>query len=207
MKIKWYLSTLVIVLVLLGICHNQISSPNQEILVQFNSTEVTTEQSQNAIALIKRQLQNFGIESFHIHEDENGELRISYHSSIDVESIKKSLFQEELGLGLTTLNQNEKSSKSPSKQKQKDYNLNVYELHKNPDSNNSAGKYVVIVKQDYDRFLNSNFYPSLIQIEVSQPNSADKQPNNVYENSSFAINDSSHIIPEVRAGPKTSKCS
>lgn len=201
MKIKWYLSTLVILLSFLGICHNQISTPNQEILVQFNTEEVTSEQSKKAIEVIKQQLHNFGIESFHIREIENGELRISYHSSLDVESIKKALSEKELGLALSSLQQDKKTSKKPSEEHHKDYDLDVYEIQKTSDGNNSAGKFVIVVKQDYDRYLNSNFYPSFNQTDFGQLKVVENLPNNSIEYIAFVINYTSHVIPEVRAGP------
>lgn len=199
MKIKWYLSTLVIVLASLGFCQNQISIPNQEILVQFNTEEVTIEQSKKAIDVIKQQLHNFGIESFHIREIQNGELRISYHSSLDVENIKKALAEKEIGLALTSL-QDKKSSKDPSGDPQKDFNLDVYEIQK-PSDSHSAGKFVIVVKQDFDRFLNSNFYPTFNQTDFAQLNDVENLPNNSIAYIAFAIKNTSHVIPEVRAGP------
>ncbi len=204
MKAKWYLSTLVVVLTFLGICHNQISTPNQEILLQFNSDEVTTEQSQNAIANIEQQLRSFGIENIQVREDENGQLKIAYYSAVDIESIKKILSAESLNLDVASLKLDKNSSKKTSKDNQKDYNLDVYEIQKPADGNNSAGKFVVIVKQDYDRFLNSNFYPSFNQIDANQTHIVEKLSNSFFKDIAVAIQNTSHIIPEVRAGPKTS---
>lgn len=204
MKIKWYLSTLVVVFSFLGICNNKISLPNQEILLQFNSEEVTTEQSQKAIATIKQQLRCFGVDYFHVSESGNGELRISYHSSMDVESIKKSLSEDGLGLDLTSLNPNDKDEKSPN-QNHKDYNLDVYELQKTTDSNNSAGKYIIVVKQDYDRYISPSFYPYVSQHDFCQPVEFEKLANNSFTQHALATNSTSYIIPEVRAGPTSAK--
>ncbi|MEZ4792976.1 MAG: hypothetical protein R2783_05805 [Gelidibacter sp.] len=203
MKAKWYFSALVIVFAFLGICHNQISSPNQEILVQFNSNEVTAEQSQNAVATIKQQLQNFGVDSIHVLQGKNGELKISYHSSIDVKSIRKTLSKVVLGLDVSSIDQNKKHKKAPSKKHHRDYNLDVYELYKTSDSNNSAGKYIVIAKQDYDRFLNSNSYPFPNQTNTNEVNGY-KEPSNKFDGDiAVVINTTSYSIPEVRAGPNT----
>ncbi len=201
MKTKWYLSTLVVVFTFLGIFLNQASSPNQEILVQFSSEEITTQQSDKAIAVIKRQLQDFGIDSFHIQKSENGDLRISYHSSMDVESIKKALSQNELHLDFESSNQHDNGSRKSSEKNQNYYNLDVYDLHKTSDGNNSAGKYVIVVKQDYDRFLNSNFYPSFNQTDFNLSTEGEKVANNSCKAVVFATNQNAHIIPEVRAGP------
>ncbi|MEZ4802224.1 MAG: hypothetical protein R2797_05575 [Gelidibacter sp.] len=198
---KWYISALVIILAFLGICINQVSSPNQEILVQFNSKEITMEQSEGAIDFIKRQLQNFGIESFHINKGDNGDLRISYHSSIDVESIKKALSTNELDFDFVSLNKENKGSKKQSERHKKNYNLDVYELHKTSEGSNSAGTNVIVVKQDYERYLNPNLYPSFDQMDFGQQLLSEKLSSDSFNHVALAINNTSHIIPEVRAGP------
>ena len=199
MKAKWYFSTLVVALVSLGIYQHKISSPNQEILLQYNPDEVTTEQSQTAIEAITEQLQIFGIDDVRVHQTKNGELRISYHSSIAVENIKKALSEKSLQLEIASLNHN--NSKNPSKNQEKDYQLDVYEIHKTSDSSNSAGKFVVVVKQDYDRYLNSNFYPSFNQFQVNEQTDFENTSNKMFTSLSIVKDNNSYIIPEVRAGP------
>jgi hypothetical protein len=202
MKTKWYISTLILVLTFLGICHNQISLPNQEILVQFNTKEVTAEQSQNAIAAIKQQLQTFGVDNIQVREESNGSLKISYHSAIAVENIKKTLSDDEaLALDFTALNHHKKSSKYPSKKQSKSYNLDVYELHKPTDNSNSAGTYVINQKQDYDRFLSSNSGLHLDEIDLSKTEGFVKLSAKTNKNTAFVIENTSYIFPEVRAGP------
>ncbi|MCB0445546.1 MAG: hypothetical protein KDC68_07840 [Gelidibacter sp.] len=204
MKTKWYLSALILVLTFLGICHNQISLPNQEVLVQFNTKEVTAEQSQNAIAAIKQQLQAFGVDNIQVREESNGSLKISYHSAIAVENIKKTLSDDEaLALDFTALNHHKKNSKYPSKKQSKNYNLDVYELHKHTDNSNSAGTYVINQKQDYDRFFNPNIGLHTTEIDFSKTNNVVTSSHKLNKNSVFLIDNTSYIIPEVRAGPST----
>lgn len=204
MKTKWYISTLILVLTFLGICHNQISLPNQEILVQFNTKEVTAEQSQNAIAAIKQQLQTFGVDNIQVREESNGSLKISYHSAIAVENIKKTLSDDEaLALDFTALNHHKKSNKYPSKKQSKSYNLDVYELHKPTDNSNSAGTYVINQKQDYDRFFTPNIGLHSAEIDFSKSDKVVKSSHKLNKNSVFLIDNTSYIIPEVRAGPAT----
>ncbi|MEZ4856745.1 MAG: hypothetical protein R2812_09765 [Gelidibacter sp.] len=204
MKTKWYLSALILVLTFLGICHNQISLPNQEVLVQFNTKEVTAEQSQNAIAAIKQQLQAFGVDNIQVREESNGSLKISYHSAIAVENIKKTLSDDEaLALDFTALNHHKKNSKYPSKKQSKNYNLDVYELHKPTDNSNSAGTYVINQKQDYDRFFNPNIGLHTTEIDFSKTNNVVTSSHKLNKNSVFLIDNTSYIIPEVRAGPST----
>lgn len=203
MKLKWYLSTLILAFTIIGICHNKLSSPNQEILVQFNSDEVTVEQSQNAIASIKQQLLTFGIEDIQVREDENGKLKISYYSSVDVESIKEILALGESSLHpYTSLAKHKRSKQLPSDQKSKSYNLDIYELQQSTDSNNgSAGKSVMIVKQDFDRYLNPNVSLPFKDLDFSDIELSLKQAYKINRTIAIAIKNTSHTIPEVRAGP------
>ncbi|HLT32991.1 MAG TPA: hypothetical protein VKZ98_04310 [Aquaticitalea sp.] len=203
MKIKWYISTIVLVLTFFGICSNQLSSPNQEILLKFDTEEVTIEQSLSAIEAIKQQLSHFGIESFHIHENVNGEIRISYHSSIAVESIKKTLFNGQLGIDFTSLDNSQQKNEVPSQKH--DFDLDVYELQKNAD--HSTGEHAWVVKQDYDRFLNPNFFPSSNHSEFKTSNEIENSTNEIFRDVTITITNTSYIIPEVRAGPKTSLAS
>ncbi len=202
MKIKWYISTLILVLTLTGICINKISSPNQEILVQFNTIQVSKEQSQTAIASIKLQLLAFGIDQIQVREVENGKLKITYFSSVDVPSIKKILSKEE-HLLVDYVPMEDGDGKFPSKKDSKNYNLDIYEIHKSPDGNNGAsGKSLWIVKQDYDRFLNPNVslpYKLDVVTEIEQLLKCVRKVNRT---STLAINNPSHTIPEVRAGPQ-----
>ena len=205
MKMKWYLSTLVIALAFLGIYHNQISVPNQEILVQFNSDEVSAEQSQTTIATIKQQLQTLGVENIQVHTESNGKLKISYHSSSDVQSIKKILTEgENVVLDYSSLNQESKSNKESSGKNHKKYNLDVYEIHKKTgETSNSAGTSVLNVKQDYDRFVYPNDCLHSNDIDITAADGTSNQAYKVNKDIATAIDNTSNTIPEVRAGPKT----
>lgn len=207
MKTKWYFSTFILILTFLGICHHQISLPNQEILVQFNTKEVTAEQTQNAVAAIKMQLQGLGVETILVREAPNGSLKISYHSIMAVESIKKLLSDEaSLALDFTAFGQHKKSSKSPSKESSKSYNLDVYELQ-HPDNSNSVGAFVISQKQDYDRFFNPNSGLYLYKIDLDQTDNIIKRPYKVIKNDAVVKENTPYVFPEVRAGPSATATS
>ena len=198
MKAKLYIVALVLALSCVGIFQNKISAPNQEILLQFNSENVSEEQSQLAIAKIELQLKSFGVDDVHVSQQKDGHLKISYYSSVDIESIKKSLSESEDYAFDYTSKQNDKLPKNDSK----DYNLDIYEIHKSSNGNNgAAGKALWIAKQDYDRFLNPNISFSSFFASVENVDCYVRKT--VIANRSVAIvtENSSHIIPEVRAGP------
>lgn len=203
MKFKWYLSTLILAFTLIGICHNKLSSPNQEILVQFNSDKVTVEQSQSAIANVKQRLLAFGIEDIQVREDEHGTLKISYYSSIDVESIKEILANDETSHHhYTSVAKHKKSGQLPSEEKPKSYNLDIYELNQSTDSNHgAAGNSLIIVKQDFDRYLNPNVSLPFNIFDFNELEPSLKRTYIVNRTIAIAIKSTSHSIPEVRAGP------
>lgn len=201
MKMKLYIGALILVLSFAGIFHYKTSSPNQEILVQFNIGEISKEQSLDAIANIKLQLQALGVEDVQVRQTDDGKLRFTYFSPVDIVNIKKTLSE---GENLTVKDNVTGREKLPTNKHSKNYNLDIYEIHQSTDGNQgSAGKSVVIVKQDYDRFLNPNVCLYSNEIVASETNLSDKLAYKVNTTVAIAIDNSSHTIPEVRAGPKT----
>ncbi len=197
MKTKWYFSTFIIIFTFLGICYNHISLPNQEIVVQFNSNEVTAEQSEKAITIIKSQLHEFGIEQVYVVKQLNGEIKFSYRSSLDVASIKNTLTEIEF-LEVNSTSDDDQQKKS----NKKNYDFDVYEIHKTEDSNsNSAGKFVVITKQEFDRYVNTNLTIPQVTIENKLCDLEAKLLEKINRNNVHITNTISHNIPEVRAGP------
>ena len=114
MKSKWYLSTLIFILALLGFSQPQVYVPNQEIVVQFSVDEVTFDEAQNAILIVQKQLQGIGAHNIQISEPEQGSFKFTYYSDIDVASIKE-IFSEEksLALGYTSYSQSEDGDETP----------------------------------------------------------------------------------------------
>lgn len=202
MKAKLYLSTLILVLSFAGIFHYKTSSPNQEIIVQFNVGEITQEKSLVAIANIKLQLRSLGVEAIQVHETDGGKLKITYFSPVGIENIKKTLLE---GENLTVDDDFGDRDKSPSKKQSHNYNLDIYEIHQSTDGNQgSAGKSVWIVKQDYDRFLNPNVCLYSNEIDASETDRSVKLAYKMHYAVAIAIDNIPHSIPEVRAGPQTS---
>jgi len=204
MKKRWYISTLVVILTFLGvICHEQVSLPNQQIVLQFANTETTSNQAQKIIAIVKKQLQELGVHNIQVAKIENGSLRISYYSEADVARIKETFSKEKnIVLDYSTFNQDEIPVKPPSDKDSFSYDLDVYEID-NGDGSESGlnGKYVLEPKPKNDRFFNPNVYLSSSAIEVSQKDSLVKVAYKIRRNITISIDDTLHKIPEVRAGP------
>ncbi|MBV1924433.1 MAG: hypothetical protein KUG68_10450 [Flavobacteriaceae bacterium] len=194
MKAKWYLSTFIIILTLLGVSLEQYSTPNQEIVVQFANDEVSLFETQNTIAIVKKQLQDIGVDNIKVQENANGTLKITYYSNVDVASVK-----QKLGLGIVSFSTT-KSSKIPSENQSNDYQLDVSEIQKSQETDSDVNGIAVDVRQKSDRF----FQPAVKSIndfEVKEKNNIEKVAYIIQKNIAIAIDNSSHNIPEVRAGP------
>ena len=202
MKAKWYLSAFIVILILLGVSQQQFSVPNLEIVVQFSNDEVTLQETQNTIAIVKEQLQAIGVSNIQVHKEVNGKLKITYFSDVDVAAIKKIFSEEkELKLSYTSLFQVEESSSFPSNKNSNRFKLDVFEIQKGIDAEGDLNGFALELKPESDRFFNTVVYLSAINIDVKETNKAEKVAYTIQKNIAIAIDNSSHNIPEVRAGP------
>ncbi|MCF6308665.1 MAG: hypothetical protein L3J09_12040 [Flavobacteriaceae bacterium] len=202
MKTKWYFGTFIFLLTLFVVNQQQISIPNQQIVIQFVNNEVASVEVQQTIATIKKQLKLIGVEHIQIRESENGSLKISYFSDVNIASIKKIISEEnEFQLGVSSISQNETSNEAPLKEKSNTYKLDVYEIQKGDDSEKDLNRLAFELKPEIDRFFKPNVYLLKIEIDVWKTNKIEKVAFTIQKNIATEINKVSHIIPEVRAGP------
>ncbi len=203
MKAKWCFNTLIVILALFGVCQEQTTLPNQQIILQFANAEVTTDEFKNALTIVKKQLKTIGVDNIQVRKQDDGGLRISYYSTTDVAGIKRMLSKEkQVKLGYVSNGQDDGQTKSPSDKKLNSYNLDVYEIQSGADAGAGlGGKYVFELKQEYDRFSNPNLYTYLPKIELGERNKIVKAAYRINRNIAIAIDNTSHNIPEVRAGP------
>ena len=204
MKAKWYFSALIVVLALFGVNHYQNSLPNQEIVVQFTDIKVTSDEAQNAIANVKGQLQSLGAHNIQVREGVDGRSRITYYSDSDVARIKEVLSKTNSGdLGFSNLHRNEGSSDSPSHENSNSYDLEVYEIQNDSDSDwDLEGITVFELKSENHRFFNPNVF-AFVQCTDDKGRTA-KVAYRIHTHIAAAIDTSTGRIPEVRAGPFSS---
>lgn len=204
MKTKWRFSTFIIILTVLGISLQQFSVPNQEIVVQFANDEVGLIETQNTIAIVKKQLQQVGINNINVHKGENGELKISYFSDIDVASIKKIFSKEkELKLGFATVLDKEEPTNFPFDKNSNSYKLDVFEIQKGNDAEMDLNGFALELVPENEHFFKSDVYYSYVEIDIRKKNRIEKTAYITHRNISIAIDNSTFNIPEVRAGPNT----
>src|SRR5690606_31552803 len=167
---------------------------------KFNDDKVTNDQSQNAIASIKQQLQDFGVDHIQVLQETNGNFRIVYHSSVAVESIKMALSStENLPNDVASFDLNHQKKSSDNNQKQ--YNLDVYEIQGISVDYDLTGTLTLETKYVYDRFVNSNDYSNVVDVNErieDETLQLEFKPNRAIVR---AIENNSHNVPQVRAGP------
>ena len=127
MNLKWFYGALFLLLAVLGVKMDRTSLSNQEIEVRFAQDEFTQDKAQKALAAVRDQLENVGVENLQIRELEDGGLKITYYSDLAVSEIQQILSESDLAAE----NSENTPSEFPKKDTQKDlasYELNVYEI-------------------------------------------------------------------------------
>ncbi|MDX1774331.1 hypothetical protein [Oceanihabitans sediminis] len=205
---KWYIGALITAFTLLGfISKDQAVLPNQKIVLQFSDTTVSSSEIKYTISIVEKQLLEIGVDNIQIHEIENGQLKITYYSDVDVVIVKDTLSQEtQIALGF--LSNKEESPKLPSHPETANYNLDVFKIQDASDADSGfAGKLAIEPRLESDRFFNPNVN-FLACFSEEKPVYTDiETAYKVSSNIAIAIDTFSYKIPEVRAGPTLNKTS
>lgn len=198
MNAKWYIGTLLFLFSLFGTFHEQVSTPNQEIVLEFVDTTINKENSDSIIADVKEKLLEVGISNITINETKNGTLKIAYYSTVTIDDVKKA-FQKDQEFILNQNSENKKKDETLF-----DYNIDIYELTNETDvSNTPDDKFVFEIKYHSDRFTTNSFSAFLRNIEENKSNQLFKTAYKAYKNNPFIKDKTSYKEPEVRAGPLT----
>ncbi|WP_378183261.1 hypothetical protein [Aquimarina sp. SS2-1] len=204
MKKEWYFKILISAVALLVVMQQQTVVPNQEIVLEFTDVEVTSLEAQNAIAIVKKQLESIGVTNTRISkEPHNGRLKIAYYSDADVESIKKILSNErKVALNHAFYDEGSTQKSSPFDGDSSHYNLDVYQIQKSADLDSDFnGIYVLEVKQKQDRASGSYGHSFVAEHKAGHIDALLKLAQKVNSAISIAIDNITYKIPEVRAGP------
>lgn len=202
MKNKWFISIFILALIALGnvASKQQATIPNQEIVLQFISESISSEDAQTAIAVVKEQLENTGIADIQVQELQEGRLKITYYSSSDVASIK-ALLSNGNALNLGYISYDNHDNHKPSEDHSIEYNLDVYEIQKGDDLSGFDGKLALETKAEHDRFFNPNVVTTSAIINVDVKAQIEQVAFKFRKDIAIAIDKHSYKIPEVRAGP------
>lgn len=178
------------------------TNPNQEIVVRFNAVSIDSDEVQRAIADIRNQLESIGIEQVHVSDILDGKLKVTYYSDEDI-SVVKNLFleQDKLQLGDTAFNDKDGSTKIPFEQNHYTYKLDVVKIQQDSGSDIGLHGTLVEIKSANDQYLKPILSLATSEVDLSLKYTIKSAGCKTYPNISLLINDSSHKIPEVRAGP------
>ena len=201
MKIKLQFGIFVTLLAFLGTYLEQTTVPNQQIVIQFSDANISSEDTENTIEIVKKQLQSIGVTHITIGQREDGKLKITYFSNADVERIQNILSNEDRFKFAYNSGDNS-SNDFPKNRNVKDYELNISEIKNSSDVNwNFEGIQITELNQKSDRFYNPKVKASDEKFNSEQSNSIVNVVIKVNKTVALAIDNISHIIPEVRAGP------
>lgn len=200
MKAKWYVCTLLIVFTLLGTFHENISLPNQEIVLEFNDVEIAKEEVESTITDIKKRLIDAGASSIRVNKTKNSTLKITYYSGINVANIKQVLSKKGSLIANNT-KENKDKSNFPSQREPSNYNIDVYELNNDINISNFDNKSLLEIKYDPQRYTTTKTHVSIENILKNQDNKLFKIAFNLNKNLSIFKSCKPQNKQEVRAGP------
>ncbi len=206
MKKKWYFGTLLSALALLVIVQQQSVVPNQEIVLEFTSSEVSATEVQNAISDVTKQLQSIGVQHTRISKElKKGKLKISYYSDADVALIKRILSKDQnvtLGHIYYTGDEGE-TEKLPLDEDPKDYSFDVHEIQKSTNFDIDYSRAQVLeVKQEQKKYTGDDSHNVFAIIGGYEGiNTNIKITQKIRTTIAVAIGVTSYDVPEIRAGP------
>lgn len=196
MKAKWYFSTLLLIFICFGAFQEQVSIPNQEIVLEFVDAKINKKNIENTIAEVKQKLLDIGVTNININKTQNGTLKISYYSIFNIDDIKEELAKKHA----LVLNQN--SDNKDKKNYFSDYSIDIHELTNETNISNADYQLVFDIKYNSDRFTTYNYYAVVKKTDQYKADQLFKITYNANKNSPFTKDRTSYKEPEVRAGPK-----
>ena len=201
MNSKWYLSTLILILALIGLNQEHSKVANQQIVLQFTDVEITSETTHDvALETITKKLHALGISDIELIESDNTILTIRYYSDINALSVGDFLSQD-VESSLTYGNVDELPSDFPKDKLPETCSLVVSDLHQQTDYGLGLnGKFAFELKQDGKRFSN----PSVVWFNdtlVLEQDYIVRVSYRINRAMAIALDTTLHTIPEVRAGP------
>ncbi|EDP72024.1 hypothetical protein FBALC1_13022 [Flavobacteriales bacterium ALC-1] len=196
-----HLGIIILLLAFFGRYIEESSVPNQQIVIQFSDKDVAKEDANNAIEIVKKQLEIIGAKQIQIVQNDNGQLKITYYSDSDVKRIQNILSQEE-GYKFAYNSKEKSSTNFPKEKSGKDYELNISEIQNNNDSNwDFERTEVVELNQKSEHSYNPKVNTSGELQNTEHNNSIVKVALQVNKSVVIVTDNTSYKIPEVRAGP------
>lgn len=175
----------------------QRTAPNQEIIITFSDTEANLSQSEHTITLVKNKLSSLEVDNIKVEQLDNGSLKVSYYSTIDVTEIKNKLSPTS---SHTVYNLENDNSDIPGENELAHYELDVYKIQDSTDMEGAAGV-IVESKSESTRSSTVKVYASLHKLSERVATNQTQTAYNNHKRSDIAFINSFYNIPETRAGP------
>lgn len=202
MRLKSYI--LIVLLAVLGVLsQHKNEAPNQEIVLQFHDVAIPAEAAQSTIAKIKAQLERLGVTNIRIKEQENGILRICYHSDKALADVKKTFSRDtSLEVAISEPSESHDPQESPSKNQRLSYKLDIFEIQKQDLQHlDLNGVTVPVLKLKTDHYFEPNkflicYFDATCELLTTH--------NNALNPEEYISQLKRHLpqrIPQVRAGP------
>jgi preprotein translocase subunit SecD len=200
-KIKLQLAILVALLVFLGTYLEQTTLSNQQIVIQFSDTDISSEDAENTIEIVKKQLQRLGVTNIQIGQHESGKLKITYYSVTAIERIQSILSKED-GFKFDYQSEHNNSNDLPDNRNLKNYELNISEIHNNSNINwDFEGIQITELNQKSDRYDSPKVNTFAEHLNTEYSNSLVNVATKVNNTVALARDKIAYKIPDVRAGP------
>ncbi|WP_223033053.1 hypothetical protein [Hanstruepera marina] len=200
MKTRLHIYIVILILTFVGIVsQQQTANANQELVLHFTNIDSSSLEAKKTISIVKRQLQDLGVDNIQVKHENQGKLVITYYSHVDVASVKQILSTEKrLHLNYP---QKKPVEEDPDGSKQVNYNLDIFEIQTGNDYNPGFDGCIVIEKTESDRYYDPNtFYASSV-LNNQNEESLLQVSFKIWKTIGASLDNTSYTIPEVRAGP------
>jgi len=203
MSLKKYIGVIVVVLALLGFANQQKGDVhNQEIVLEFNESNVAKIDAQATVLIIKAQLQQLGINQFRVVENNEGKLKITYHSTTAVSSVKRVLLKN-IRSQLLASDEDDAPLGFPLEDSAVAYHLDVHEIQNgNTTDSGLNGIEVLDIKPKIDRLFKPKTATATYYNTTKKEEVTFKVTFNIHKSRRHALQYALAQIPEVRAGPR-----
>lgn len=198
---KWYIGALIVIVSYFVVEQHNTILPNQEIVLTFSESNSSVTYLQT-IKGVSKQLEDLGAEQVTVSENSKGSFKVSYYSTISLQSVKKDLFEVNLINDFSTsLRLKNNSSDIPAEGDPLDYQIDIYEISDDVVSGmDHEGKSYFELKQDFNRGSQVHF-STLPKFAIAISNDLVSVAEKVNSQLVLTFYTISFQIPEVRAGP------
>jgi hypothetical protein len=201
MQTKWYLRSFIILVAIIGLTLEQITQPNQQIVVEFGSDTVSVASAQEAMETITNELRVLGVQNIKVQQGIHGDLTITYYSPIDTKEIENLLFlKKELHDEFASCNTLPKNQAPPFDTRSV-YKIDVHKIQKRADIEPDLNGLIVAFEGKTHRYYLAKVYDAIHGSQTAHQDKITELSYIVQCAVSFTVTEFSYKIPQVRAGP------